>query len=587
MAVNLENTLPPATVLAPSLADMALLEKTVVEITADSTRSNSTSTIESGVLAGEEDARAVNYAWGKTALIVAYVMIWFIYFVDAAGRGVDEALAPFVTSAFKEHALTPTVEVLACVLDGVVKLTLAKILDIFGRPQGLLLSIVFTTLGLVVMAACNSVSTFAAAQVLYYIGISGLSYCITIFVADTSSLRNRGLMFAFAHSPMIITSWLAGPISEGFLDGPGWRWAFGTLSILTPVFTLPLFFIFFRNYRKGKGKGLLAKHQTKRGILKSVLHYANEFDVVGILLLATGLALTLLPLNIESFLTETWANPIIITSLTLGPLLLISFGVWERWFAPFTLVPYTLLKDRTVLGACMLAAAAHISMSLWEAYFSSFLQVVQGLTVTESSYVGHIFLVTACFWGVFAGFIIRQTKRYKWLCVGFGMPMVILGVGLMIHFRQPQVAIGHIVLCQILLGFGGGTNYICKELAVMAATTPKDVAAVIATLAMFSSIGESIGLTVSGVIWQSVFPAGLSKYLPVQEQGNLAAIYGDMKVQLSYLEGSEGRSAIQHAYGDAQRNMTIAATAVIVAAVVFPLMWRNIKFEDPKDEEPQ
>jgi hypothetical protein len=48
-----------------------------------------------------------------------------------------------------------------------------------------------TVLGFVMMAGCNNVTTYCAAQVFYQLGYSAIDFTITIFVADTSSLRNR------------------------------------------------------------------------------------------------------------------------------------------------------------------------------------------------------------------------------------------------------------------------------------------------------------------------------------------------------------------------------------------------------------
>jgi predicted MFS family arabinose efflux permease len=45
------------------------------------------------------------------------------------------------------------------------------------------------------------------------------------------------------------------------------------------------------------------------------------------------------------------------------------------------------LKDRTVLGACLLSFTLFISYSCWASYFTSFLQVVNGLSATNASYV--------------------------------------------------------------------------------------------------------------------------------------------------------------------------------------------------------
>lgn len=140
---------------------------------------------------GVQNIEAITSVWTKHALYTAFVMIWVIYFVDTMQQGATGTLTPWVTSAFEEHSLTPTVNVMSSIIGGVFKLTLAKILDIFGRPQGYLISIIFTTLGLVMMAACNTVETYAAAQVFYWVGYNGLDYSLSVFLADTTSLRNR------------------------------------------------------------------------------------------------------------------------------------------------------------------------------------------------------------------------------------------------------------------------------------------------------------------------------------------------------------------------------------------------------------
>jgi hypothetical protein len=79
---------------------------------------------------------------------------------------------------------------------------------------------------------------------------NGLNYVISIFVADTSSLKNRSLMFTFTSSSYIITVWVGDPIATSFLEHGGVRWEFGMWAILTPFIYMPLWFLFMYNYRK-------------------------------------------------------------------------------------------------------------------------------------------------------------------------------------------------------------------------------------------------------------------------------------------------------------------------------------------------
>lgn len=96
--------------------------------------------------------------------------IWLVYFVDSMHSGMGFSLVAYVTSAFRKHGLTATTGVFSQLIGGLIKLPLAKILDIWGRPQGLALTVFFMVIGLVMMAACQSVEMYAAAQVFYWIG---------------------------------------------------------------------------------------------------------------------------------------------------------------------------------------------------------------------------------------------------------------------------------------------------------------------------------------------------------------------------------------------------------------------------------
>jgi hypothetical protein len=59
---------------------------------------------------------------------------------------------------------------MSSIIGGLSKLPLAKILDTWGRPQGLLLALLLWVIGFIMMALCKSVETYAAAQVFSVVG---------------------------------------------------------------------------------------------------------------------------------------------------------------------------------------------------------------------------------------------------------------------------------------------------------------------------------------------------------------------------------------------------------------------------------
>lgn len=80
------------------------------------------------------------------------------------------ALTPYVTSEFKLHSLTAATGIMSNIIGGLIQIPLAKILDTWGRPQGLTLSVILWGVGFAMMAACNNVETYAAARVFSAVG---------------------------------------------------------------------------------------------------------------------------------------------------------------------------------------------------------------------------------------------------------------------------------------------------------------------------------------------------------------------------------------------------------------------------------
>ena len=88
-------------------------------------------------------------------------------------QGLTGNLTPYVTSSFSLHSLTATTSIMSNLIGGLSKLPLAKVLDIWGRPQGYAICLLLLTVGICMMAACQNVETYAAAQVLYWVGYVG------------------------------------------------------------------------------------------------------------------------------------------------------------------------------------------------------------------------------------------------------------------------------------------------------------------------------------------------------------------------------------------------------------------------------
>jgi predicted MFS family arabinose efflux permease len=143
------------------------------------------------------------------------------------------------------------------------------------------------------------------------------------------------------------------------------------------------------------------------------LHYCREFDAVGLVLLSAEVSLFLLPFSLYLLQPKGWASPLIIGLVVGDFLLIVAFVLWEAFWAPVISIPYPLLRDRTVLGACILSAVLFFSYSCWSSYFGSFLQMVKRLSVTKASYVIQTYAVGSVLCSLAVGAWIHYTGHFK------------------------------------------------------------------------------------------------------------------------------------------------------------------------------
>jgi SIT family siderophore-iron:H+ symporter-like MFS transporter len=112
--------------------------------------------------------------------------------------------------------------------------TAAKIADVFGRAELVLVSIVFYVIGTIVEATSHEVKGFSAGAVLYQVGYTMIILLVEVIIGDLTSLRSR-LFFSFVPAlPFVINTWVSGNITESVLANSTWQWGIGMFGIIYP-----------------------------------------------------------------------------------------------------------------------------------------------------------------------------------------------------------------------------------------------------------------------------------------------------------------------------------------------------------------
>ncbi|KAH6988230.1 putative transporter [Ilyonectria sp. MPI-CAGE-AT-0026] len=524
---------------------------------------------------GVQEIEAVTLVWTKLHLVCLLCLIWLLFLVNGFRLSILATLAPFVTSEWLMHSLTTVISIVADSMTAACYIPMAKMLDVWGRAQGFAVMVGCATLGLVLMAVSHNLATFCAAQVFYQVGFGGIIYTVCVLAADATNLRNRGIAFAFTSSPYMITAFAGSKAAEGFYLNVNWRWGFGCFAIILPIITTPLFLLLQTNLKKAYAQGVITRTSSGRTFTQSLWYGIVQFDLLGVFLFAGGFTTFLLPFTLARSAPNGWKTDYIIAMIVTGFIVMAIFVLYEMFLSPVPFLNKKFMTDRTVIAACLIDMTYQASYYCWASYFTSFLMVVNNLTIAEAGYVNSTFQIVSGVLLFFVGYMIRRTGYYKWLFY-IAVPLYIFSQGLMIHFRTPNGKIGYIVMCEIFISMGGSVFILCMQLAVLAAVDHQHVAAALATLFVAGSMGGAIGNTISGAIWTNSFLPGLYKFMPESSTELIPTIYGDIVTQLSYPVGSEERLGIQKAYGYAQTRMLAAGTGIMVLSFIWVFMLRNI-----------
>jgi MFS family permease len=204
--------------------------------------------------------------------------LYLVSFSDQLLQSVQGNLVPYVTSSFSQHGLLATTSIVASVLGGVSNLTIAKVIDIWGRCEGFLAMLLLMVVGMIMKATCQNVETYAAAHTLYWVGHLGMIYIISIILADITTLKNRTIMFGINSTPTIATTFAGPRIADLFYTNVNFRWAFGAFVIILIVFCTPVAIIFIFSQRKAKRMGLIPAKVHTRTFWESCKYYFIQFD---------------------------------------------------------------------------------------------------------------------------------------------------------------------------------------------------------------------------------------------------------------------------------------------------------------------
>lgn len=434
----------------------------------------------------------------------------------------------------------------------------------------------------------NFLFLFQGGQVIYAFGYSGASILGIITVADLTDVVDRGLVQALYNVPSLINIFCAPRAGAALSKAGQWRWGYGLIPILIFVTATPLVFNLWRLNLKVKKSGLLDEFKRKQAatrvsenlsIFQKIVWLFVEIDVIGSLLMVTGLALILLPLVLALPSWGGWSSGTTIGTLVGGVCAWGVFVLWEWKFAIKPIIPITRWESRTPLYGVMALSTVTIISSTAYQFFTTYLMVSRKLSSDDAILLQRAYNVAYIVCEVIVGYSMKRTRVWRPF-VWVGVSLMIVGVGIMIPARLPHAATAFLVVSQCVIGMGSGFLFVPMLVAIQSSVPHGDMAIATAMMQVGGSIAASIGSTMAGTIWNNMLPGQLAQHVPGEY--DYAKIVGSTVYATNLPEAQY--NGVVTAYGYIQKVLNIISICVAVLTFCFTIPMKSFGLESHNKE---
>jgi EmrB/QacA subfamily drug resistance transporter len=368
-----------------------------------------------------------------------------------------------------------------------------KLSDIFGRRPLYIFGIVVFILGAVLSSMSTSMLMLAGFRAVQGIGAGALMSLPLAIMGDILAPRERAKYQGYFLAVFGISS-VIGPLIGGLLAGSseilwitGWRWV---LLINVPIGIAALVMV------------LVFLHLPK-------VHSADDakpkVDWWG----ATAVIVTLVPLLLvaEQGRTWGWGSPAAIACYVIGVVGLVALLVIESKMGDAAIIPLKLFRSGTFSMATVIGFLVGFAMFGAMLTIPLYLQIVVGLTPTESGFatlplVGGLMIAS-----ITSGQIVARVGRYRIFPV-IGTALVSSGY-VVLTFMSIDKPLWFLMIGMFLIGLGLGSVMQSLTLASQGSVEARDMGVATSSATFFRQIGGTLGTAVLLSILFSVMPSNI------------------------------------------------------------------------------
>ncbi|KQS10711.1 MFS transporter permease [Curtobacterium sp. Leaf183] len=377
-----------------------------------------------------------------------------------------------------------------------------KLSDVFGRRPLYIFGIAVFILGSLLSTLSTSMVMLAAFRAFQGIGAGALMSLPLAIMGDILAPRERAKYQGYFLAVFGISS-VIGPLIGGLFAGAdqilwitGWRWVF-LVNVPIGVGALLMVIAFL--------------HLPKFGDAKA----KPRIDWWG----ATAVIATLVPLLLvaEQGRTWGWGSAAAIACYVIGAVGLVTFLVVETLMKDDAIIPLKLFRSGVFSMATILGFLVGFAMFGAMLTIPLYLQIVTGLTPTESGFATLPMIGGLMIASIASGQIVARTGRYRIFPV-IGTAFTAIGY-VFLTFMTIDKPLWFLMIGMFFIGLGLGQLMQSITLASQNSVQPRDMGVATSSATFFRQIGGTLGTAVLLSILFSVMPANIVS--ATADKGNL------------------------------------------------------------------